>query len=134
VAKAGAEVKSPFDERLRRTGSRPRLRASRGSVMRRTLKVLAALAALSITGPSFAAPTCQDIGGQTMKCGAPGAMPVGWSPSREQLAARPDPKPLDANVLAALGCVLGGLFALIALMPEFDGRTDADWGDPGEED
>jgi hypothetical protein len=56
-------------------------------------------------------------------------MPVGWTvldhPSAATPAADSD---LDdpAAVLKAI-CIVGMLLALIALMPEFDGRKDEDW-------
>jgi hypothetical protein len=31
-------------------------------------------------------------------------------------------------------CLVGGLFALIALMPEFDGWREGDWDPPETED
>ncbi len=56
-------------------------------------------------------------------------MPVGWTPSAEQVRdwemSRP-PGPSTGDVLrVVLGIVL--LLALIALLPEFDGSRSADW-------
>ena len=77
-----------------------------------TLILLAARAAV-------AAPTCWNLGGETVRCEAAGALPVG-SPrppgARPARAVR-----LSAAALAGLGCTLAGLFALIALMPDFEG-------------
>jgi len=89
--------------------------------MRAWMLILALLAT-----PVLAAPTCQDRQGGTIKCGVPGAMPVGWKPSPEQLWDRDisrAPGPGTRELLGALG-FLGLLFALIALMPDFDGWQD----------
>jgi hypothetical protein len=86
---------------------------------------LAAMAAvLTLAAPAaIAAPTCQNRFGDTARCETAGAMPVGWTLStRERLAvemSRP-----QAPVLTdffGLACVLAAFFALIALMPDFDG-------------
>jgi hypothetical protein len=94
----------------------------------------AAAAILSLTtAPASAGPTCENRSGQAVRCGGPGAMPVGWtvSPEQRQLylaSLPPDPTPLQ---LLGLVGVIGCLFALIALMPDFDGWGAGDW-DPGE--
>ena len=78
--------------------------------------------------PALAAPTCQDRNGDTIKCGAPGAMPVGWTLPPEQywrLRLVHTETPAGDVLKVAAGLVL--LFALIALMPRFDGRRDQDW-------
>jgi hypothetical protein len=76
--------------------------------------------------PVLAAPTCQDRNGDTIKCGAPGAMPVGWKPSPQQLWDRQIARPPGPGLGELLGvfCGLALLFALIALMPDFDGWQD----------
>lgn len=56
-------------------------------------------------------------------------MAVGWSPSEQQVLARQaeaDPGP-TAEQLLNLALFLGGLFALIALLPEFDSWSPGDW-------
>ncbi len=73
-----------------------------------------------------AAPTCLDRGGNTIRCSTPGAMPVGWKPAPEILLERelslpPNPG-LDDLLKIALG--LAAFFALIALLPDFDGHWD----------
>ncbi|MGA0603028.1 hypothetical protein ACO2Q3_20140 [Caulobacter sp. KR2-114] len=88
---------------------------------------LAAVLALGLGGPALAAPTCQDRAGDTIRCGAPGAMPVGWTLPDSERAAQPDDPAPPARIVGAVTLVLC-LFALIALMPPFDGRRDADWG------
>jgi hypothetical protein len=73
--------------------------------------------------PVAAAPTCEGRQGQAMRCGTPGAMPLGW---RAPVADRQLPGADRRDVFVALaGIVL--LFALIALLPEFDGSRAEDW-------
>jgi hypothetical protein len=94
----------------------------------------ARLALLLATGlvlagaPAGAAPTCFDKTGGVIKCGAPGAMPVGWSPPPEVRAARiaEDPGPPLGQILGII-CAVGAVFALIALLPPFDGTQEGDW-------
>ena len=93
--------------------------------------VFAALAAAAVltVHPANAAPTCQDQTGGAIKCGVPGAMPVGWTASpgqrfERQMHEGPD---LSDGEQWALISLLVSLFALIALMPQFDGRNGADW-------
>jgi len=86
--------------------------------------ILALCAAALVAVPAArAAPTCQTQTGQTARCGAPGAMPLGWT-------APPDDAPAFATLDASQGFGLGFLaciFALLALMPSFDGRRSSDW-------
>ena len=93
--------------------------------MRSTLLALTAIATLLAAPAAMAAPTCQDRDGDTIRCGTEGAMPVGWTLPAEQrarvLAARPAESPAD---LFGLGLFLTGFFALLALLPDFDGRWD----------
>jgi len=89
--------------------------------MRRSVLALAAAALLTTAPPAHAAPTCENRAGDGVRCGTPGAMPVGWSLSPR----RPAPGPTLAEVLPPL-CVVAWLFALIALMPDFDGWR-GDW-------
>lgn len=70
-----------------------------------------------------------------MKCGTPGAMPVGWAPPPDAPVRR-DGSGLDEmnpNDLFSLFCIVGGLFALIALLPDFDGARGGGW-DEQEDD
>jgi hypothetical protein len=95
--------------------------------MRRAAVGLTLGSGLLLGAPATAAPTCVDSTGQTVRCEAPGALPVGAIPGPDADAARDSEIPLPApQTLFGLVCVLGGLFALIGLMPDFDG-----WG-PGE--
>jgi hypothetical protein len=98
--------------------------------MRPLILASVAAAALLTAPAALAAPTCQNKFGDGMKCGTPGAMPVGWVLPREQMLAWEAARPADLSPhdLLALVCLLGGFFALIALMPDFDG-----WG-AGERD
>ncbi|HEY3947844.1 hypothetical protein [Phenylobacterium sp.] len=93
--------------------------------MRPTLLALIAVATLSAAPAAMAAPTCQDRNGDTIRCGTAGAMPVGWTlPAAQRsrvLAARPPEPPAD---LLGLGLFLVGFFALLALLPDFDGQWD----------
>jgi len=83
-----------------------------------------AVAAALLTAPvALAAPTCQDQNGDTIKCGIQGAMPVGWTLSRQPSG----PIFPSTSELLELISVIGVLFALLALMPEFDGTRAGDW-------
>ena len=91
------------------------------------------MAAMAIVAPaSWAAPTCQDRNGDTIRCGTPGAMPVGWTLSPEERAEKERLKPPvypTAAELFEVAAVLGLFFALFALMPEFEGNWDKQEGD-----
>jgi hypothetical protein len=86
---------------------------------------------LCCAAPAMAAPTCQARDGMTMRCGAPGAMPVGWTAPRLE---HPLPQVSTHDIWeAAAGLIL--LLALIALLPEFDGSRSKDWvAERSEED
>jgi len=89
--------------------------------------LLAFLAAtMLLTVPAaFAAPTCQDRDGLTIRCGTQGAMPVGWTlPFEERKIILPAP---SIGQLVKLIGALGLLFALLALLPEFDRTRSGDW-------
>jgi hypothetical protein len=104
----------------------------------RPLILLFAMLALLVSAPAaMAAPTCQDINGTTTRCGTADAMPVGWSlPPAEfnsrQAALRSD----DANPSALPNalCFIFLLLALFAVLPDFDGRSDADWDEQEGDD
>ena len=97
----------------------------------RALILAAAVSATLLSAPALAAPTCQDKDGDTIKCGTPGAMPVGWTLSPQQRLERQRSRPTgpSMNELLELICVIGVFFGLMALLPEFDG-----WGDETERD
>ncbi len=97
--------------------------------MRPMLPALAAAVLLSTAPAALAAPTCQDRTGDAVRCGTPGAMPVGWVlPAAQrwerEFHAPAEPTPTEQWSLIA---IVGGLFALIALMPKFDGWGAGDW-------
>jgi hypothetical protein len=75
--------------------------------------------------PASAAPTCQDLQGETVRCGTDGAMPVGWKLPSIQHEDMPPGESLLRIVQAV--CVLGVFFCLLALMPDFDGSRPGDW-------
>ena len=92
--------------------------------MRPTIPALAVAALLLTAAPASAAPTGQDRSGQTIRCATPGAMPVGWTAPPDDL--RPDlSEPVNWAQIASVVFGLGGLFLLIATLPDFDG----DWGE-----
>jgi hypothetical protein len=96
---------------------------------------LAVLLLLLGASAASAAPTCQNRDGDTVHCGIPGAMPLGWKLPPEEFTerqtAKSPPPSRDLVVGAFAGIVL--LLALIGVLPEFDGTKAADW-DPQEED
>lgn len=94
---------------------------------RPVLPSLAAVALFLTASGAAAAPTCQTREGVTARCGTPAAMPVGWTLPDDQRLARDDDKPTLSQVVGLI-CFLTGFFSLIALMPEFDGSNDRDWG------
>ena len=102
--------------------------------MRVRISAFAAAAVLLVAPAAVAAPTCLDTNAQTIRCGVAGAMPVGWVPPPGQdLRAPPGPPAPGSAMLAAVACLVASLFALIALMPDFDGSRPGDW-DAQEED
>ena len=99
--------------------------------MRRLTLAFAVAATLLTSSAALAAPTCQDKNGDTIRCGTQGAMPVGWTLSPQQRLERQISKPKypSTNELLELIGVMGVFFALLALMPEFDGQNARDWGE-----
>ena len=91
--------------------------------------IAAVTAVLLLAAPAaLGAPTCDNRNGDTVRCGTPGAMPVGWAPSPGDVLDHPaTPPELSPAEAVALIYILGAFFALIALMPEFDGWRDGDW-------
>ena len=79
--------------------------------------------------PAAAAPICQSREGDIVRCEDARAMPVGWKAPPDIFAARTlDRAPhAQASELVALGVVLLCIFAIIALLPRFDGAKDEDW-------
>ena len=90
---------------------------------RRLLAIVLLLAA-----PAEAAPICLNRAGDAVHCDSQGAMPLGWTLPPEEASRRRQshPPPPVSEILKALGGLVL-FFALIALMPEFDGARDQDW-------
>jgi hypothetical protein len=82
---------------------------------------------LLLATPALAAPTCEGREGQTVRCGAPDAMPLGWTaPQADRKLPGADKRDVQEAV-----AIIVLLFALIALLPEFDGSRAEDW-EPGD--
>jgi hypothetical protein len=91
--------------------------------MRTTLTpLIAALALLSAPAADAGGAWCQKPNGDSIRCHAPGAMPLGWTASASQRVEPQRSASVTPGAVAGLIGVIGGLFALIALMPEFQGR------------
>jgi hypothetical protein len=97
--------------------------------MRSVFATFLVLALMLWAPAALAAPTCQDRNGDTIKCGTPGAMPVGWTPSPQQLLELSYSRPARSDTADGVKafCLIGLILALIALLPEFDGTKAADW-------
>jgi len=82
-----------------------------------------------IACPAMAAPTCQDVNGSAARCGAPNAMPLGWRLSEDEYHRRQQAlgNTNDPWLVVNAVTLIAGLFAIIALLPNFDGRSDRDW-------
>ena len=92
--------------------------------MRRSLLALIAAASLFSASAAMAAPTCQDINGATIRCGTPGAMPVGWTLPLQQSLDSGWVNPIEPNQFLELVCALGIYFCLLAMLPDFEGWSD----------
>jgi hypothetical protein len=102
----------------------------------RTTLLAAICAAFLLAAPAAtAAPTCQDRRGDTVRCGTERAMPVGWTlPPAERLERmKTEPAGPNPATYAGLIAFLIGFFALIALMPDFDGQWDGQEEDEEEQ-
>jgi len=95
--------------------------------MRARVLCIALTAGLLAASAAGAAPVCENHYGDAARCGTAGAMPVGQilSPA-ERAYWRPDTPTPPAEVFG-LVALIGGFFALIALMPKFDGSNGAGW-------
>ena len=69
-----------------------------------------------MAAPAVAAPTCQDRVGDTVRCGTPTAMPVGWTAPAWDRQSIPSDKSEELKAVVFLLL----LFALIALLPDFE--------------
>jgi len=101
------------------------------NIMRPLIPAFVVATSLLTASAALAAPTCQDINGETIRCGTPGAMPVGWTLSPQQRLERQisRPKYPSTNEILELIAIMGVFFTLLALMPEFDGQRTRDWGE-----
>lgn len=100
--------------------------------MRPAFPALVLGAVLAVAPLAQAAPTCLDRQGQTVRCGTPGALPVGVS--APQTAPRERTSGPGVGKLIGLAAFLAGLFALILLLPDFQGRWDGQQADEDERD
>jgi hypothetical protein len=89
---------------------------------------LAGAAALFLAAPAAAAPICLNRAGDPVHCEAKGAMPLGWTLPPEEAARREQAQahPSGRTIMKTMA-ILALFFALIALLPEFDGARDQDW-------
>jgi hypothetical protein len=84
--------------------------------------------ALVFATPAAAAPICFTRAGDAVHCEAKGAMPLGWKLPPGEAARREQAQPHPSgNAILKTVAILALFFALIALLPEFDGARDQDW-------
>jgi hypothetical protein len=91
--------------------------------------------ALLVPAPTSAAPICFTRAGDPVHCEARNAMPLGWQLPPDEAARheREQPHPSTHMILGAIAG-LALFFALIALLPEFDGARDQDWDEQEKRD
>ena len=99
--------------------------------MRAATPILAGLILTLSAAGALAAPTCLTARGDMARCGTPHAMPVGWTPAAGAGVGRTtgEADASDDGKLIGLTVFLAGVFGLIALMPDFEGRWDREAGD-----
>jgi hypothetical protein len=70
-----------------------------------------------------AAPICEDRAGEAVRCVDSRAMPLGWTLPLDERLKHPDPGPPEPTTVELSGvfALIFLFFALIALMPDFDG-------------
>jgi hypothetical protein len=92
------------------------------------MRVLAFALALSFSTPALCAPICFNRAGDTVRCDVKEAMPVGWKLPPDEAARREMNQPhTPASTILKVAVGIALFFALIALLPEFDGARDQDW-------
>jgi len=92
------------------------------------MRALAFALALLFSAPALAAPICLTRAGDPVHCEAKGAMPLGWRLPPDEAARREMEQPrVPASAILKMAAGLALFFALIALLPEFDGAEDQDW-------
>jgi hypothetical protein len=96
--------------------------------MRRSI-LIATIAVTLLSAGALAAPTCQNEIGETVRCGTPGAMPVGWTLPVELRAGSQTARAVEPHQLLEVLFALAGFFALLSLMPDFEG----DWDEEGRD-
>jgi hypothetical protein len=90
------------------------------------MRALVLFAFIMCAAPAVAAPICQDRAGNPARCGAAGAMPLGWTaPEEDRHIARAN----RADVISAVAIVVL-LMALIGLLPDFKQEQWDDSDDP----
>jgi hypothetical protein len=87
---------------------------------------ITAFAVLTLLAAARAAPVCENRAGEPVRCEAKDAMPLGWKLPAAERARHPLP-PTDTRLATDAVLLVALLLALVALLPEFDGREDADW-------
>ncbi len=91
----------------------------------RLVLVILGAALLGGASPAAAGPICEDRAGEAVRCEDPRAMPLGWTLPLDERLRHPDPgRPEPTAVqLGGVFTLILLFFALIALMPDFDGWT-----------
>jgi hypothetical protein len=119
----------------RRRDSHPKANAD---AVRRIVATLVGACLIAGAPAASAGPICENRAGEAVRCEDPRAMPLGWTPSLEERLTHPDPGPPEPTAveLGGVFALILVIFALIALMPDFDGwapgRSDRK-GDAGNE-
>ena len=89
--------------------------------MRKLILPLVLAAGMLTATAATAGPTCENRAGEAVRCATPGAMPLGWALPYDQRVGVSSADSLSPAQWFGLISLVGGLFALIALMPDFDG-------------
>jgi hypothetical protein len=105
-----------------------------GAVPRTLMATLALLLLLLAAPAAQAAPTCQSRTGLAMKCGTPGAMPVGWEPPQTLEMDPSHPPDVDSHEMWKAICLVTLFLVLTALLPKFDGSRGGDWDKQEDDD
>jgi len=103
--------------------------------VRLVIAMMVVAALLGAAPVARAGPTCEDRAGEAVRCEDPRAMPLGWTPPLEERLKHSDQGPPEPTALELGGvfALIAMLFALIALMPNFDGWA-AGAGDKDSDD
>ena len=92
------------------------------------MRAFAFALALLFSTPALCAPICFNRAGDTVRCDVKEAMPVGWKLPSDEAARREMNQPhTPSSTILKVAVAIGLFFALIALLPEFDGARDQDW-------